>query len=273
MRRNILWFVTYLQNVMFALDGHFSIGAHLWTLAVEEQFYLFWPFLILYLPQRWLLPGCLLAILLGPASRIACLALGWSSFSAMLLTSSNMDTLAMGALLGLLVKRFDPATVRRLTNAGAWIGIPLYAMYVILHNAGLMRVSTTHQSLSEQALFVLADFGAALTYTFVIYRASLGIGGPVGRLLSWKPITYVGTISYGLYLFHDHVRAALVEIVFPRLGWQMPDSEIVQFLLFCVVSLAVASASWHFFEKPLNNLKRHFRYVERRPDHEPARPG
>jgi peptidoglycan/LPS O-acetylase OafA/YrhL len=66
-------------------------------------------------------------------------------------------------------------------------------------------------------------------------------------------------------LVHDHVKATLVEVVFPRLGWPMPDSEIVTFLLFSAASIGVAAASWHFFEKPLNDLKRHFRYVERRP--------
>lgn len=263
MRRNLAWFVTYLQNVMFAVDGQFSIGAHLWTLAVEEQFYLIWPWLILYLPQRWLMPACVMAILLGPLSRAGCLLLGWSSFSAMLLTSSNMDTLAMGSLLALLVMRCDPAKMQRLTTAGVGVGLPLFAAYVLFHNLGYMRVSPNQQSLAEQALFVSADFGAALTYTYVIHRASTGIGGPVGWFLSWTPVTYIGTISYGLYLVHDHVKATLVEVVFPRLGWQMPDSEIVTFLLFSAASIAVAAASWHFFEKPLNDLKRHFRYVER----------
>ena len=179
----------------------------------------------------------------------------------------------MGALLALMVARLDRATVQRITKAGVLIGLPIYAAYVVMHNLGFERVTKESQTLAEQALFIAADFGAALTYTFVIYQASLGIQGFIGRFLSWRPLTYLGTISYGLYLFHDHVKASLDEIVFPRFGWSMPESAAVRFLLFSAVSIAVAAASWHFFEKPLNNLKRHFKYVEQPADPGPPPPG
>lgn len=263
MRQNFAWFATYLQNVMFAIDGEFSVGAHLWTLAVEEQFYLVWPCVILFLPQRWLLPACVLAILLGPLSRLVCLLASWSSFSAMLLTSSNMDTLAMGSILAMLVFSTNPRTVNRFTWTCLVLGLPILVAYVVCHNLGMERVSQGQQTAAEWLLFVSADFGAALTYAFVVYRASLGFGGLVGRVLSLSPLTYLGTISYGLYLFHDHVKAALLEIVFPKLHWTMPASDAVSFTIFGAASIAVAAASWHFFEKPLNNFKRYFPYVQK----------
>lgn len=263
MRQNIAWFVTYLQNMMFAIDGEFSVGAHLWTLAVEEQFYLVWPCLMLFLPQRWLLPACVLAILLGPLSRLACLLAGWSSFSAMLLTSSNMDTLAMGSILAMLVFSANATTVNRFTWTCLVFGLPILAAYVVCHNLGMDRVSQGQQTAAEWLLFVSADFGAALTYAFVVYRASVGFGGLVGRVLSLSPLTYLGTISYGVYLFHDHVKAALLEIVFPAIHWKMPESDVLSFAIFGAASIAVAAASWHFFEKPLNDFKRYFPYVEK----------
>lgn len=263
MRENFVWFAAYLQNVMFAVDGTFSVGAHLWTLAVEEQFYLVWPCLILFLPERWLFPACALAILLGPLSRLACMWLGWSSFSAMLLTSSNMDTLAMGALLAMLVVQGNRILIDRLTWASLAIGLPIFIAYVVCHNLGMQRVSREQQTAAEWLLFVSADFGAALTYAFVIYRASVGFGGLTGRLLSLPPLTYLGAISYGVYLFHDHVKAALLEIVFPAMGWEFPASNVVAFAVFGTASITVAALSWHFFEKPLNNLKRYFPYVRK----------
>jgi peptidoglycan/LPS O-acetylase OafA/YrhL len=260
MREDIGWYLTYLQNVMFALDNQYSVGPHLWTLAVEEQFYVVWPILILFLPQRWLLPSILLSIALGPASRLAALSLQWTSFSAMMLTPSNMDTLAMGALLAFLASNKSDDWTRTFSRRCLSVGLPILVVYVVCHNLGFARVSKTGQSAAEWALFVSADFGAALTYTWVVYRAAQGFGGRLGRLLSSRALAYVGKISYGLYVFHHPVQEALNEIVFPRLGWQLPNSSLATFFLYSIVSFVIAAASWHVFEKPINALKRHFPY-------------
>jgi len=265
-REDIGWYVTYLQNVMFALDNQYSVGPHLWTLAVEEQFYLVWPFLILFLPQRWLLPSILLSIALGPVSRLAALSFHCTSFSAMMLTPSNMDTLAMGALLAFLASNKSDAWTRTFSRRCLSVGLPIIVAYVVCHNLGFARVSKTEQSPAEWVLFVFADFGAALTYTCVVYYAAKGFGGTLGRLLSCRAMVYVGKISYGLYVFHHPVQEALNEIIFPRLGWQLPQSSLATFFLYSFVTFLLAAASWHIVERPINSLKHLFPYIHRAPE-------
>ncbi|QDU79492.1 O-acetyltransferase OatA [Polystyrenella longa] len=262
-REDIWWYLTYLQNIKFAMDNQFVVG-HIWTLAVEEQFYLVWPFLILWLPKRALLPAMILAVAIGPLSRIYFTATGWSTFSTMVLTPCNLDTLAMGSILAWLTTYKTPDQVASICRKILFAGIPLGIYYLYAQNTGETRISRDAQPLSELTYFVLADLAAALIFTWVIYRTSIGFRGPLGMLLSCKPMTYLGKISYGLYVYHYHVHAALERKLFPRLGIELPESEIIKLLVYGGAATIVASLSWHFFEKPLNNMKRHFPYVPRR---------
>ena len=65
-----------------------------------------------------------------------------------------------------------------------------------------------------------------------------------GRSLAWKPVTYLGMISYGLYVYHWPIY---------RLVWMQPIPATL-------LSIALASLSWYLYEKPINSLKRHFNY-------------
>ena len=83
--------------------GYFS---YFWSLAVEEQFYLIWPFLILILPKKWLLPSVALAILGAPVYRFSVYQLSHRDISpfdlkAGTLTPANLDSLCMGAMLAI----------------------------------------------------------------------------------------------------------------------------------------------------------------------------
>jgi len=78
-----------------------------------------------------------------------------------------------------------------------------------------------------------------------------------GRILQFGPISYIGKISYGIYVYHPLTTEAL--------KWAMAKTPLeplnkgwVGFCLATVVALGVSSISWHVLEKPLNDLKRHF---------------
>jgi peptidoglycan/LPS O-acetylase OafA/YrhL len=70
---------------------------------------------------------------------------------------------------------------------------------------------------------------------------------PLGRLLSLAPLAYLGRISYGLYVYHSFVLAAVIR------EW---GGSRVDKLLGFFITIAIAAISWHLFEKPINNLKR-----------------
>jgi peptidoglycan/LPS O-acetylase OafA/YrhL len=102
------WYWTYLTNVMFARVGWTpSIEPHLWSLAVEEQFYLFWPAAISLIRRSWLRPICWALIVLSTGLRIV-VAQHWGWTPAYVLTVCRLDEFAAGALLASYARARQP---------------------------------------------------------------------------------------------------------------------------------------------------------------------
>jgi peptidoglycan/LPS O-acetylase OafA/YrhL len=121
---------------------------------------------------------------------------------------------------------------------------------------GLFWVS---RRVDHHAPLALEDTGAALIFCWLIFGASRGFGGLPGRLLGSRPIVYLGKTSYGIYIYHFLVPVAFAEAA-RRLNMHYEDRGFVNFIVTAVVTFCVAALSWHLFERPINGLKRHFRY-------------
>jgi peptidoglycan/LPS O-acetylase OafA/YrhL len=106
MRRSALWHASYLSNVYFARLGHFDGSvSHLWTLAVEEQFYLFWPLLLFLVPRRLLGATVVAMTLVGPTYRLLAALSGANPIAVSVLPFACFDTLGLGAMLALSGRR------------------------------------------------------------------------------------------------------------------------------------------------------------------------
>ena len=101
---------------------------------------------------------------------------------------------------------------------------------------------------------ILTDTFSGLVSTFLVWAAAVGIPGP-GRLLSWRPIVYLGTISYGVYVWHYFVPAYAT-----LFGFELPGKGVWRFLVVFITSICIATVSWYVLEKPLIGLKRWFPY-------------
>jgi peptidoglycan/LPS O-acetylase OafA/YrhL len=101
-RETIVWHSLFLSNVLFFLQGEFhGPFSHFWTLAVEEQFYIFWPWVVLLLPLRFLPRVLVLLIVLSLVVRAALFFGGHVRFAQhSTLVFANFDTLGLGALAG-----------------------------------------------------------------------------------------------------------------------------------------------------------------------------
>jgi len=253
-RRLFWWDFTYNTNFWSAAHpGQYLPGTHFWSLAVEEQFYLIWPWIILLIPSRYLFRVIVLAVFSSLAFRFACsfLPLGHRGAPAYVLLPGCADKLALGAMLAWF---WDEQHAGRFADwkdafcrAALWIGLP-----------GLVACEVLRAYRPDSRLaMVFLSFFAALFFTWIVNGAAHGFTG-IGRyVLEWKPIRYLGKISYGLYLFHYFVPLVLDDAHVPR-----PSSWAGQFVLYSAVSIAVASLSWYAFEKPINGLKRFFAYGE-----------
>jgi peptidoglycan/LPS O-acetylase OafA/YrhL len=240
-----------VSNFYFWLHASYFDGTastrpllHTWSLAVEEQFYVFWP-AYLYLAYRY----CRRHVILLTAA-VALLSLLISAVGAFTnqaatfyLLHTRAWELLMGSLLALGAIKTPLAAFTR--NALSVVGIALIAISVVavspdLPFPGLLALP----SCLGAALIILA-----------------GRDGPswIGRILSWRPIVFIGLISYSLYLWHWPIA------VFQRGGYLTlvaGQSEKVQKLSIILVSTVFATLSWRFVEQP-------FRSGPRRPARAP----
>ena len=255
------WYWSYLVNVQIAIEywPSFSALGHLWSLAIEEQFYLVWPLLVFVLRRRSLIVVCLLCIAGALLVRIG-FAYGGNTTAAYVLTPSRADALAVGALLALVARRPGglASMLRWAWPTFAVAGVSLGA--ILLSRRGLNTEDPVVVTIGFSTLAVL--FGALLL---------LALGAPEHslreRLFTHPVLTFFGKYSYGLYVFHHPVAlflgTALGVAWFPR----MLNIQLPQQLLFTLaatgLSLGLAIPSWHLYESRFLRLKKHFSHASR----------
>jgi peptidoglycan/LPS O-acetylase OafA/YrhL len=254
-RHTFLWHLSYLSNVYAALRlPPDSPVTHFWSLAVEEQFYLIWPCLMFFIPRRYLLKAMIAAVCIGPVARLVGILIHFEPSG--IGPFAFLDTLGMGAILAYFWDQElgDPEAARKFSRTSLWIGLPSFlllfaAQYKQVHWLGMQWLGFP----------VFFDLAMAFLFVWLVSSAAHSFHGPVGALLEWKPVNYLGRISYGVYVLH----AFMPVVLFYFLKWShlpLPEHSVARFLVLVAMSIAVASASWHFLESPINNLKRYFEY-------------
>jgi peptidoglycan/LPS O-acetylase OafA/YrhL len=258
------WLATYTTNIYISVHHQWIGSAGIfWTLAVEEQFYVVWPLLVLFVPRRWLIPMLIGMISLASIYRL------WASvhvpgdlvlggYTSGTFTLAVLDCLGIGALLAIL-SEMDATRlrVRRWLNR---IALPV-------GGAGVLVLITIAYYHGDAANFVLGETFLALVLAWVVGTASRGFTGAPGRVLEWRPVAYLGKVSYGIYVFHAFVPVFLLWLGH-RFGLEFTGQpRLFNFVLVSATTFVVASVSWQLFEHPINELKRHFPYRDdRRPE-------
>ena len=244
------WLWTYTLNLFRVLIDNNWEGpiSHLWSLSVEEQFYLVWPWIILLTPRRLLVPVLILSVVVGPTTKMILEMYDVSERAIRFFTLSRLDTLALGGLLAYAVNQHGVLTVAksRVTDGLIWAGLPIFCIVVGLRAVGIGSTKWMILELSAETLLC----------GWVVLRAAQGFQGLTGRLLASPPLVYLGHISYGLYLLHKPIPSILQ-------AYGIETDEIpagIRFLIYTVLAILAASLSWYLLERPINALKRNFPY-------------
>lgn len=246
-REALVWFLTYTLNIYMVELGWFVANyAHFWSLAVEEQFYIVWPWLIFFLPRKSLIPLTIVIILVGPLFRFYAVTQELNWLTSYIFTPACLDTLGMGSLLALIAfqdpKYSLPQIVR--SNLG-YIGFPILLLAsAVLVSRGLVGL-----------YIVFYDLFLAFVFCGLISKASRGFNGFTGKLLESRPLTYIGKISYGIYVYHPFI-PLLCATVSTAFGISLTDNKLIALTYLLPITFGVASISWHVFERPINSLKR-----------------
>lgn len=247
--RSYLFFFSNLTKAQ-SIEPASSALTVLWSIAVEEQFYLVWPLLLVAVPKRWLAIPCASIVLGSVAFRYQHpeepMRL-WHSFSC-------MGDLAMGALGAVALN-----TARGRTIIEGWgNGIAL-----LLHGGllGLYAFTGPMSTWTGFGVWYPALFSA--TATGVVLYQAVGRPGPL-QLPSGGPLAAMGRISYGLYCLHQVALLVILQVMarvgFGHEAWHV---ALVQPVLVLALSVLLAMISHRHLEKPFLRLKDRFAYVHR----------
>jgi len=238
-------YATFTQNILMGLRGDF--GPHwlgvTWSLAVEEQFYLFVPVLIYLLPRRPLFCVLLAGVLTAPVLR--CVSPG---FHAYVNTPWHADTLLSGACLAVLVRSHTfVATVKR------YKGILLGSFLALLAVVAFRATRPAPLGALEQCWLA----GLYASFVLIAFADTQPL---LGRVLRHPSLVWFGQRSYGIYMFHEGISGLChgwLRNTAPQI--RAPTDAAVT-VLALLLTLGLAELSFRLFENPILESGHKFRY-------------
>jgi peptidoglycan/LPS O-acetylase OafA/YrhL len=228
------WYLyLFLMNLILAL--HVSspeVMEILWSLAVEEQFYLFWPFIVRSVNEVVLgwIAGSLLVLV--PLLRWFCTPLFSHLWVIYAMTPFRMDCLAAGALLAVISRR-RPDFLPRWGLYGLFLSMASLVGFFWLGRHGYTTYGNTR--VSNTWVYVFSLWACLGVMTWALSGRFVGI-------LKWKPAVFIGRISYSIYLIH---------VCCLKVCAHYFSGLLVPGLVAGALSVLYATASWYLVEKPI----------------------
>lgn len=254
MKNDGVYYFTYTSNLLFFSQQFFPTEvAHLWSLAVEEQFYLIWPWLIVLVKKKYLLLLIGIFILVGVTSNYIFTEHDqW----VIIFTPACFDAFGIGALLAYIVvyQSWFINTLQRKFKlvASLFLIIFLLAMF----NLSFLPDRTVHALLAGVILY------------YCLFRNNLQI---LNYILNSRFLIALGKISYGVYLYHMFIPDMWEQIVHQFSLWnidlfynaKMPEAfkPVWLFIQEFAFLIVICFISWKLVEKPILSLKKYFEYM------------
>lgn len=242
-------FLVFLGNWSFVWYGWpITVADPLWSVSIEEQFYLFWPPLVARLTRRGIFYTSLALIVIANVVRVWSAAMGQGKEHLWGNTFAHVDTIAVGILLASWLRGQVPELSLRTRAIMIGLGLSAFIMrgyFIALPNGDQLSVLGT-----------LFGYPAAMLGCAAILTAFIGlpIRSPVLR--------YLGKISYGLYVYHE--ACVLITDKFLPGNPGLPHA-LVRLVVILTLTVAISAASYRLIESPFLNFKRRFTFVESRP--------
>ncbi|WP_341224449.1 acyltransferase [uncultured Arcticibacterium sp.] len=266
-RSKIGWLASYMSNNYIAItDNWLGSVDHLWSLAVEEQFYLFFPFLILFLPLKNIQKSLLVLIVLSVLLRAYFYLSGASWIRPYVLMPTCLDAFGLGGLLGYGVYYQKEKLVNFFSKTSTLlIGTAIYVVTVLW----LQAVSEGHNYVSIIFLRLSESIISVAIVGYLVCRSNTS-RGILHSIFEWQPLVYIGQISYGIYIYHNFIYNAYHSSPnnpFVRVANKITSvlsdgfaGTSVKILFLYIAVILISTVSWYLIEKPINKLKHKYGY-------------
>jgi peptidoglycan/LPS O-acetylase OafA/YrhL len=243
-----LWSWLYLQNVPATFTALHSSGpVHFWSLAVEEHFYMVWPLMVFLFPRPRFRLVVIATLLVPLLIRLVFVSHGIGVFY---FTLTRMDSIGFGALLALWFTEEANQSRRRIPQfrfALVILPVALLPLFLMFSGAGQDWMQVVKLSL------IPAFYCALIGFCIMDPMAK-----PLSQIFSIPALRWLGTISYGLYVFHPTCFDLVQRFL-------KPSNALVDYAASLGLTVLVAWLSFRFFESPITKLKDRFRYQPPKP--------
>ncbi len=249
--RYVIGYTLLAGNWIYVFHGMpASFATPLWTVSIEEQFYLTWPIACRKLSSKGIAITASVLLALASLSRLALAALGGTVQAIEFNTISRLDPIALGTLLALFETRL-PSINRGMRWALISGGLLTWIAASAFSGSGMVGHAVNPWSL------VLTRPPIALASIVIL----IGVLGSSKTLFKNRILIYLGKISYGLYVIHEFGRFLAAYFIHAHNG----RTEVEQGVLALGFTLLLSMASYRWLETPFLRLKDRFSHVSSRP--------
>jgi peptidoglycan/LPS O-acetylase OafA/YrhL len=252
---NKLWFWSYFQNWLMVHKGPAPVPflSHFWSLAVEEQFYIFWPILIFFVKNLDRLKKVILGLIgLAVVVRICTWAAHPHEVEVFYCnTLTRMDSLLVGCFLAVHLKQGKEISISTIK-----VILLSFIMLIVASLAIFGNVRQDNMLFPTVGYSISAAFFGAILYLLVRHET---------HLLPWlkhlKALSFLGKISYGMYVYHIPIYLILnylISLVIDDHSMSFLGHALVVSVLSLLFTIIASTISFYFLEKPILSLKKHF---------------
>jgi peptidoglycan/LPS O-acetylase OafA/YrhL len=249
----------YVYDFFFASSAYTvtSFLTHLWSLAVEEQFYIIWPLILFLVPKEKMKRLFLSAIILGPAFRLLTyfvysnhlfpFQIDNPYLAVYVLPFSHVDAFAFGAY----ISQFEFPNPRR-QLAILVFAVPLLGYLTQYLSVGIIDLGTLGYEFKMFTAYKFVWGYSLLNYLFALIIQNVYRLKRFLWIFDSFPLRYLGKISYGIYVYHIAVLWFVTSVQFAHLN------QFFTYLMALALTVIVSSLSFYSLEKPISDLKDKF---------------